>query len=252
MTETSYRYDEFPLTPSRRPSAVLDPTRAGTPRGNVTTIVERVSATRSVSTETRYFDSGATHTVRDPKGGVTTHAPDFSLCGPASTLKSSVRNPLGHLVSTVTDCASGVVLQTTDANGRSKYTQYDFLARPVETADPGDVLTALPQSGPAAFTRLATAPTAPGTRPGHAQVSNWTEYLSLGLRGQQRVVNYTRDGSASGLYVKTFTDGRSQVADSARESVHELMGEQNRTVVGRAIHVPGVSITVTFKDVSVP
>jgi len=220
VTESSVKYDEFPVTASGRPTGALDPTlsrTAGARRGNVTTSTQRVSGTKNISSTTRYFDTGAVESVTDPRGGTTTHVPDFSLCSRGSTLRSSMTNALEHTATTVTDCASTAVLAVITANGQGRYTQFDFLARPVETAEPGDVLTALPQTGAHAFTRAPGAPTGAGTRPGQALVSTWSEYLSFGLAGQQRVVTRTRDGSPDGLYTKTFIDGLGRTVQTRTE-----------------------------------
>ncbi|HYC91989.1 MAG TPA: Ig-like domain-containing protein [Thermoanaerobaculia bacterium] len=211
LVETIKRYDEFPLTASGRPSSVLDTSKglaAGSPRGNLTTTAQRVSATKSVSVRNHYFDTGIFEWTEDPKGSRTTHAPDFSLCTSTTVLTSSVTNAKGHVTRKVEDCASGLPLRITDANGKSTYTQYDAFARAVEVAGPGDVLTALPRSGVAQpYTRDPAAPTGSGTRPGDAAVTSWSEYLDLGVPGRQRTVTHAKDGSPGGHVTKVFTDG---------------------------------------------
>jgi YD repeat-containing protein len=240
LSETIYRYDEVPAASSGRPASVLDSTRTlSTPRGNVTSTTQRVSATKSISTRSRYFDHGALQSTTDPNGRTTTYAPDFRLCSATQTLTSTITNALGHVTKSVTDCWSDLTLTATDANGQSIYTQYDHLARPVEVAQPGDVLTALPRTGAQAFTRDPGAPTGAGSAPGQAKVTTWTEYLGLGVVGQQRTVEHTRDGSPNGLYKKTFTDGLDRVlqtrteTDASRNGLPEVVATTVYDSVGR-------------------
>jgi YD repeat-containing protein len=218
-TETIYAYDESPLEESGLPSEVLDPTlgrAAGSPRGNLTTITRRVTATKSVSDRTTYFDQGAIRSAKDAKGNESVFDPDFTLCnsGTAVTLTSRVTNALGHTAMTISDCASGAVLVSTDANGKSTYSQYDSLARPVETAAPGDVLSALQTSGADPFTRAPDAPTGGGSVPGAAAVTSWTEYVQIGIPGRQRTITHVRDGSPGGSYAKSFFDGLGRVTQT--------------------------------------
>jgi hypothetical protein len=218
LTEKTLQYDEFPLAPSGRPSNALDAGHAGVPHGNVTTITHRVNAVKSISSQSRYYDTGDLLSTTDPLARVTTYTPEFTLCTsttPRRTIKQT--NALGHVTSSTIDCNSGLTLQSVDANGKSTYLQYDFLARPVESAGPGDELTALPTTGAQPFTRAPGAPTGAGTRPGEAKVSTWTEYLSLGTLGQHRIVNHVRDGSPDGHYTKTFADGRGRTIQTRSE-----------------------------------
>ncbi|HEX8170602.1 MAG TPA: discoidin domain-containing protein [Thermoanaerobaculia bacterium] len=220
LTEESLQYDQFAVTPSGRPAAVLDASpgaAAGSPRGNVTTNTRRVSAARSVSVQTHYFDTGAIGSVTDARGFTTSHVPDFALCTSAPTLTTTTTNPLGHVTSTTIDCMSGSTLETKGVNGESTYVQYDDLGRPVETAGPGDLLTALPQTGARPYTRLSTAPTGPGTEPGAARPGSWTEYALTGVVGQQRTVAHIRDGAPGGRYVKTFSDGLGRTIQTRSE-----------------------------------
>jgi len=212
-------YDESSLAPSGRPASVLN-TGVGTQRGNATTVQQRVDATRTISVKTRYFDDGSIQSVTDPRGYLTTHYPDFSLCSASATLTEKQTNHLGHTITTVQDCVSGLPLRVTDANGRSLYTQYDYLGRVVENAGVGDELTALPTSGGLyPFTRDpgTSTPTGAGSKPGDARVAAWTEYLELGDPQRQRVVSHLRDGSAGGRYSKVFTDGLGRAVQTRTE-----------------------------------
>jgi YD repeat-containing protein len=121
---------------------------------------------------------------------------------------------LGHVSSTKVDCASGAILRSTDTNGQSSFTQYDYLGRVVEIAKPGDLLTALPMTGTQAFTRDPDAPTGAGTTVGQARVTSWKEYLAYGSAGLQRDVVHIRDGSPAGLYNKSFFDGVGRTVQS--------------------------------------
>ena len=215
LTETTVAYDELPVTASGLPASVLDPSpglAAGSPRGNPTSTTQRVNAAKTIRVESRYFDDGEIQSVRDGNGFSTVYAPDFALCPSAPLLTSTVTNALNHKATTVSDCLSGLTLKVTDPNNVSSYTQYDSLGRAVETAGPGDQLTALPASGVSQpFTRHPGAPTGGGTKPGDAAVTGWSEYLDLGIVGRQRTVTRVRDGAAGGSYSKTFTDGLDRV-----------------------------------------
>jgi YD repeat-containing protein len=221
LVESIFAYDEFPVAPTGRPASALDPglpRSARAPRGNMTRSTQRVSATKSLSTTTQYFDNGAVQSVTDPKGHAITHAPSFALCSASPRLISTTTNALNHITKTVTDCKSDLILTAIDPNGLSTYTQYDHLRRPVETAAPGDVLTALPQTGPDPYTRDPNAPTGDGSRVGQAMVSTWTEYVSLGAVGQRRVIEHLREGSPGGLYKKVFSDGLGRVVQTRAET----------------------------------
>jgi YD repeat-containing protein len=220
LIETTNVYDEFDLTASHRPAGSLDGSlglAAGSRRGNLTSMRQRVSATKTVTAQTKYYDTGQLQAVIDNRGATTTYDVDFRLCSAAPRLTLTVTNPLGHVSSQVTDCLSGLVLRATAADGNSSYIQYNALAEPVEKAGPEDFLTPLPQTGPQAYTRDPAAPTGSGTAPGQAAVGSWIERLGRGVVGQQRTVTHLRDGSPDGHYTKMFTDGLGRVIQTRTE-----------------------------------
>ncbi|HYC62584.1 MAG TPA: LamG-like jellyroll fold domain-containing protein [Thermoanaerobaculia bacterium] len=245
LAETSIAFDQFAVVPSGRPSSSLDPNlgrAAGTPRGNATRTTQRVSAGKFISSEIRYFDTGDVQSSTDAMRRTMTSLQDFSLCS-SSTPRwtTTTTNALGHVASITVDCSSGLTLKTTDANGESSFSQYDHLGRFVETAGPGDQLTALPQSGAQAFTRAPDAPTGAGTKPGDARAAGWREYLDFGILGRQRTVIHDRDGSPDGYYVKSFMDGLGRTvqtrseADPARSGFAEVVSTTVYDGLGRAV-----------------
>ena len=219
VTRTEHGYDESALAPSG--SARLE-TR-GVERGNATSMTRYKDAKNAlgpVVTHATFFDTGDAHEQIDPRGGRTTFAPDFHLCSQASTWQTQTTNALGHTSSASIDCSTQLPLANTDPNGRTLYSQYDYLGRLVETAGAGDLLTALPTGGATGYLRAGGAPTTPGSAvgAGGAGPSTWTEYLSLGAVNSQRKVVHTKDGTADGHYGKSFMDGLDRVIQTRMES----------------------------------
>lgn len=200
LTRTDTAYDQFPVTAS----GAVNRVEVGGARGNPTTVTsygEPQTAGAPVSITTRYYDTGDLREVRDGRGNPVTTTPDFRLCSQTPRLTAVVTNALGHPVTTVTDCATGVALAVRDANGQVTCSKYDLLGRLLESAGPGDRLTAGGVTSPTDCPAGATGPT------------ERYEYFRLGVSGeaatieQQRTVARGKDGSADGLYRKTFLDG---------------------------------------------
>src|SRR5262249_835200 len=112
-----------------------------------------------------------------------------------------------------------------DANGYRSCSQYDGLGRLVEAAAPGDTLSAQIQcaasSAPAnCFVRDTANCPASGSSIGNggAGPTSWTEYHAYGLNGvgynHAYTEVHTKDGTATGKYAKTFTDGLGRTTES--------------------------------------
>ena len=191
VTRTDFAYDETALVATGAPNLF----NVGAARGNLTTRTAYVDVTNvatAAKTKSVFYDTGQVEQVTDPRGSsLTTTRPsgDWALCSakPTATLLST--NALGQTATLLTDCWSGKPVSQTDVNGQVTRTTYDTLGRALTVTAPGD-----------------TSPT------------RWFEYFLLGagantggqavtsLAGQRTVV-HVKDGSASGRYVKTFTDG---------------------------------------------
>jgi YD repeat-containing protein len=226
VTQHSISYDEAPLTPSQQPG--LDSTYTNGLRGNPTTArayLTPASGSGPVDTKTYYFDNGATYATKDPNqanGGsytTLTTAFNFGTCASNPALRTTMVNAMGHATTTVVDCYSRLTLSTTDPNGQTACSQYDGLGRNVETAGPGDTLSAQPlctstSGGPSAcYVRDPAGCAASGTAIGNGGngPTTWTDYFLFGLNGTSidsaRTVVHVKDGSPRGKYVKTFADG---------------------------------------------
>lgn len=236
IKRTDYGYDETPLAPSNAPPSVLD-TSISDKRGNVTTTTFFADAevgTGGVTTRNFYLDNGAVSEARDANDNPMTMTYDFALCSAShKVVTNTARNAKQHLTTTLEDCATGLVLKVTDPNNQSTFSQYDHLGRSVEVAGPGDPLTALPaivagSSPPAGQFRYLRDPNIPSGRLKAGSVvgnlgngpTSWTEYLDLGSVTpvfRQRVVNHIKDGTANGLYTKTFTDGLGRTRQVRKE-----------------------------------
>lgn len=191
LARTDYAYDGADLVTSGAPNLE----NPGTARGNPTSVTMYTDAKHAagpLTTSRAYYDDGQVQKIVDPRGLATTYnrpQGDFAECAAHPTATQVVTNPKGQSVTTVSDCVSGQPLTVTDANGQVTASTYDRLSR-VKTV----------------------------TAPGDPSASRSTSYYLLGSNAndggqavtaiaQQRTVTVTKDGSASGLYVKTFTDG---------------------------------------------
>lgn len=244
LMRTNYAYDEYTLAPS---SSVNLDTTIGTARGNTTTVTayrNALDSTLPVSTHKLYFDTGSVKQDVDAKGNITTMGYDFGVCSASHKILTGIVNtPVVNgrslLTTTVSDCYSGLTLRVTDPNNQSVYTQYDNLARAVETAGPGDTLTPL-----AGFLRDPGAPLNSGTTLGNGGrgPTTWTEYLSLGVVTptlSQRVVSHAKDGTADGRYVKTITDGLGRTRQTRTEVDPNTSGGNAEVVAATAYDMMG-------------
>jgi YD repeat-containing protein len=228
-TRTDYAYDEYALAASG--AAHLNASYVvGGARANPTTTMHYTSPTASVQTHTHYFDNGAVYQTIDAKGVVasTVSAFDFGDCsGSHLTRAMTTKNALGQAATAVADCYSGNTLSTRDANGDLSCMQYDLLGRLVETAAPGDTLTAPPACAGAGnpgvcYVRDPQCPTAGSSiGNGGAGPTTWTSYFPFGVGGvtynQARTVTATRDGTSNGLLHTTFVDGEDRPIQTCSE-----------------------------------
>ncbi len=201
VTRSRYAYDQFPLMATGAPN-LEDP---GAARGNVTTTtaykLPKVPSGDVVTTQ-RYFDTGESRQTTDARGGQTTTshpAGDFAECATDPLDTVTTTNAMGHVATVVRDCWSGQTVTLTDPNGQITRTSYDRLGRTTSVTGPGD-----------------------------ATPTKWFEYYRLGSNdntggvavtslANQRDVAHTKDGSADGLYVKTFLDGLGRTVQTRSE-----------------------------------
>jgi hypothetical protein len=157
-----------------------------------------------IVTSSTYDSSGNVLVATDANGNPThyTYDPTFD------TFRISTTNALGQTTRSVWDFGCASTISTEDVNGHFVCTQLDSFCRPVETAGPGDTLTAISNAG---FSRdvPADCPTNGGSIIGDNGngPTAWTEYILSGGPGTQQVISHTKDGSPTGLYQQTFFDG---------------------------------------------
>ena len=224
VSSKSVAYDERPLQPSGQPG--LDTVYTNAYRGNPTTMTTYLTpATPAgpISSAVSYYDNGAIRSTQNPNdlaAGRFTSLVDsnFGLCPANPAITTTVTNVLSQRVSTVTDCWFGGTLSVLDPNAQLSCSQYDGLGREIETAAPGDTLTNQPSCGSTSTVPAACFVRDPNCLTSGIAIGNggngpttWTEYFPFGLGGvsynQARHVVHRKDGSASGLYSKTFSDG---------------------------------------------
>jgi YD repeat-containing protein len=126
---TSYFYDEGgdgALLPSGAPELVP----SFYERGNVTTRIDCASC--GIETKYQYYDSGLVASVTDPNQHVTSYTYD-----PLGEFQSTVKYPdttsggsiIHHIEATVYDDNTGLLLSSTDQNGKQTTAQYDEIGR---------------------------------------------------------------------------------------------------------------------------
>jgi RHS repeat-associated protein len=151
---------------------------------------------------------------------VTTTTADFASCSTSQPIRTTTvlgpdpGNGTGRpRVTTRADCFTGLTLSVTDPNNNQTCSQYDGLARLVETALPGDRLSALssgirddqcPTSGDSTLGSQGRGPT------------TWSEHRHTGRLGtalggsdpvHQHTITWSKNGLGQGTRVKIFTDG---------------------------------------------
>src|SRR5262249_19055209 len=145
-------FDEFALAASGQPG--LDTLYTNAYRGNPTTTTSYTSpatASGAVQEHSYYFDNGFTQKTQNPNdlaaGRFTTTVTgvNFGLCASNPSISITTQNALGQSATTVSECYSDLIVSSAGANGERTCNQFDGLGRPVETANPGDTLTAQPQ-----------------------------------------------------------------------------------------------------------
>jgi YD repeat-containing protein len=174
-----------------------------------------------------------------------------------AVIATTAKNVLNQSVTTVSDCFTGATLSVKDANQALACSQYDGLGRVVETAAPGDLLSAQAQCSSASdvtacYVRdtgnCATSGTAIGN--GGEGPTTWTEYFPYGCTdppcrlggnttyNEVRTISHSRDGTTDGLVHVAFVDGEGRSTASCAEMV--LDPAQSAT--------PGASCTTTVYD----
>jgi YD repeat-containing protein len=218
-------YDEFPLASSGQTG--LDAAYTNQYRGNATTTrsyLNPSNGTGAIDGRVYYFDNGSvqkTQNANDLAAGrftTNTVAANFGPCASNPTVATTVKNALGYAVTTVADCYSRIPLSTTDTNGLVTCSQYDGLGRVVETAGPGDTLSALSPCTAAGSPAICYVRDTIHCATGGSTIGNggngattWKEYFPFGLGGVTyggaRTVVHVKDGSETGKYSKKFIDG---------------------------------------------
>jgi YD repeat-containing protein len=242
-SRTDTHYDEFALAASGQPNlSTTQGNVTGCPvghcRGNPTTTIRYLapaSAGGPVSSRAYYFDNGAVQKVQNPLDAAagrftsTVTANSFGVCASNPLIITTVADAAAHATTTVSDCYTGAMLSTVDPNNNRVCVQIDGLGRAIETAAPGDTLSAqalcsTSSTAPAScFVRdtahCATAGTAIGN--GGAGPTTWTNYYPFGLGGvtynQARAVVHVRDGTPDGHIQVQFIDGAGRKIEHCSE-----------------------------------
>jgi YD repeat-containing protein len=163
-----------------------------------------------VTTSSRYDSFGNRVSQTDANGNTTVFGYDPTYNTFLVSTMYPPATPTAPQLSTrsVWDFGCASTISTEDVNGHFACIQLDSLCRPVETAGPGDTLTAVANTG---FSRDAPAncPVNSGAVVGDngSGPTTWTEYILAGGPGTQRVVSHSKDGSSLGLHQETFFDG---------------------------------------------
>jgi RHS repeat-associated protein len=130
VAQTTYGYDEGQVVGT-----------TGTPQhlwyaypGDLTSVVQKVSSSATLTYGFTYFDNGMLNTATDPNGGVTTYT--YGACG--NSFPTLITGPTGLTSHAEWDCDGGVALNVTDANGQVSRTGYTdpYFWRPSSVTDP--------------------------------------------------------------------------------------------------------------------
>jgi RHS repeat-associated protein len=129
VAQTTYAYDQSQPTGT-----------SGTPQhlsgtgGNLTSVTQWVSSSKSLSYSFTYFDTGMVKTATDANGGQTTYT--YGACG--NSFPTSIQGPTGLITQEAWSCSGGVVLSSTDPNSQTSQVNYidPYFWRPGSTIDP--------------------------------------------------------------------------------------------------------------------
>src|SRR5262249_11712313 len=134
MSETDYAYDEsaYPNVSYEGTVGAL-PTgthqAVTTPRGNLTTVTKLLfdhsscnpATQTSISSHTKWYDTGEANQVMDPLGHTTTHSYDPAYAGALVTNTCSPStNGVAHCVSATYDFPTGLVTSFTNENATTQ------------------------------------------------------------------------------------------------------------------------------------
>jgi RHS repeat-associated protein len=141
LSQTSYTYDQDEVAGTLAASgaselvAVTCTVSSGKCRGNATTVSSYVAAGNSLTKTFTHYDSGAVYKAADVNGTVASYA--YGECG--ESLLTSVSLPLSLSQSYTWNCTGGVMVSSTDENGKistTSYTSDPYFWRPNASADP--------------------------------------------------------------------------------------------------------------------
>ncbi len=146
QSQTAYTYDEDAASlkasgSSQRVGVTCVPSNE-TCRGNVTTLKSYVTSSTYLTKTFTHYDTGQVYQATDINGAVTTNT--YGACG--NSLLTNVAMPLTLSSSYQWNCTGGVVIQATDPNGQSTYTNYTtdkYFWRPESTKDQTGNVTSL-------------------------------------------------------------------------------------------------------------
>jgi YD repeat-containing protein len=242
VTRTDTHYDEVGLAGSGQPNLVTgmgggSGCPAGLCRGNPTTTITYASPSNAagpIPSRMYYFDNGVVQKTQNPLDGATGRFTtnvtgfNFGACATNPLITTTVLNALSHATSTVTDCYSGTTLSTEDPNANRSCVQVDGLGRVVETAEPGDTLSAQAQCSGASsptgcYVRDTANCAAAGTTIGNGGqgATTWKVYYPFGLGGvtynQARTVSMVRNGTSNGHQQVDFVDGLGRTIEQCSE-----------------------------------
>jgi YD repeat-containing protein len=260
-SRTDTHYDEVALTVTGQPN--LNTTMgngSGCPvghcRGNPTTVIGYLTpgtAAGPISSKVYYFDNGVAQKTQNPldaaAGRVSTQmsAYNFGACASNPLITTTVVNVLSQPITTVSDCYSGATVSEVDLNNNRACMQIDGLGREVETAAPGDTLSAQPicsasSTAPAScFVRDTAHCTTAGTTIGNggAGPTTWTTYYPFGIGGvtynQARTKKAVRDGTSDGRVLLTFVDGLVRPIETCSEA-DPAVSSNNHAVCSNTVY----------------
>lgn len=209
----------------------------GSARGNPTTTRAFIDDATAVVTRAEFYDAGVAHRVAAPRGRgdldggyTTTTEPDFRECGDSHTVRqTTVRRPRPgsgssaiHEIVQSTDCFTELVLRIEAVDDAVTCHRYDAHERLVESALPGDTLSAATGIVDPSCAPPETGATGPTTTVRYelAAAGGHSDPLA------QRVITTAKNGDA-GMQSIVFIDGLGRPTAECGE-VDPAEAENNR------------------------